>query len=174
MTAKSLELVRFEEVQRWTQWWLWSGLIPTVGIVWWLFLAQMLSWSPFPASSPTWSIVLLAVVFVLAGVLLPLLFLVGHLRAIVGDDRVIVRYFPIWTRTIALNDILDCQAVTYSPIGDYGGWGIRYGWQGWAYNVKGDRGVKLTLRKGAPLLIGSQRAEELADAINAVRRAAWN
>jgi hypothetical protein len=34
-----------------------------------------------------------------------------------------------------------------------------------AYNVRGDRGVQLVLRDGRRVLIGSQRADELAKAI---------
>jgi hypothetical protein len=55
---------------------------------------------------------------------------------------------------------------TYRPIRDYGGWGIRYGRGGKAYNVSGNRGVMLELSDGQKLLIGSQRPEELANAIN--------
>ena len=44
------------------------------------------------------------------------------------------------------------------------------GHQGWsrrkiAYNVRGDRGALLTLADGRTVLIGSQRADELAAAI---------
>jgi hypothetical protein len=37
--------------------------------------------------------------------------------------------------------------------------------KGWAYNVRGNRGVQLELANGKRILIGSQRAEELAGAI---------
>jgi hypothetical protein len=59
------------------------------------------------------------------------------------------------------------EARTYRPILEYGGWGIRYSpfGQGCAYNVSGNRGVQLELADGQRILIGSQRAEELARAI---------
>jgi hypothetical protein len=47
----------------------------------------------------------------------------------------------------------------------YGGRGIRRGRHGWAYTVSGNRGVKLILAGGEQFLIGSQRPEELAAAI---------
>jgi len=56
--------------------------------------------------------------------------------------------------------------LTYSPISDYGGWGIRYGSIGKAYNVSGNRGVQLELLNGERILIGSQKPEELAAAID--------
>ena len=59
------------------------------------------------------------------------------------------------------------EARTYRPLLEYGGWGIRYApfGKGWAYNVHGSQGVQLELTNGKRILIGSQRAEELARAI---------
>ena len=53
------------------------------------------------------------------------------------------------------------------PILEYGGWGIRYSpfGKGWAYNVRGNQGVQLELANGQRILVGSQRADELARAI---------
>ncbi len=48
---------------------------------------------------------------------------------------------------------------------EYGGWGIRYGMKGMAYNVSGNRGVQLEFETGKRLLIGSQRPEELVSQI---------
>ncbi len=51
----------------------------------------------------------------------------------------------------------------YSPITEYGGWGIRWSpHRGWAYNVGGSKGVQLGRANGKRILIGSQRADELA------------
>lgn len=40
---------------------------------------------------------------------------------------------------------------------DYGGWGIRYGRKGKAFNVFGSRGLQLEFTNGKRLLIGSQK-----------------
>ena len=66
---------------------------------------------------------------------------------------------------ISLSDITYWQARTYSPILEYGGWGLRRGASGRAYNMRGNQGVQLQLTDGTKLLIGSQRAQELANAI---------
>ena len=55
----------------------------------------------------------------------------------------------------------------YRSFREYGGHGIRYGSKGKAYTVSGDRGVQIELLNGKQLLIGSQRAEELVQAIQA-------
>jgi len=64
------------------------------------------------------------------------------------------------------DNIISCKIRTYKPIREYGGWGIRFSRKGRSYNVSGDRGVQLELTEGMLLLIGSQKAEQLADAIN--------
>ena len=46
------------------------------------------------------------------------------------------------------------------------GWGGKRG----AYNVSGDQGVELELRGGNRIMIGSQRADALAEAISAQRQ----
>jgi hypothetical protein len=72
-------------------------------------------------------------------------------------------------REIPLSEIERAEAVAYSPLKDYGGWGLRHGPAGKAYNVSGDRGVRLTLAGGHTLMTGSQRAEALAAAIRQAR-----
>jgi len=69
----------------------------------------------------------------------------------VRDDGVYFRFFPLHLsfHRIGLEEIVRFEVQTYRPIRDYGGWGIRYGWKGKAYNVSGNRGVH-SLTKSAP------------------------
>jgi len=87
----------------------------------------------------------------------------------VGEKALYIRFFPLSGRNIEYKDIKSCNVRMYLPIGEYGGWGIRFGANGRAYNVSGDKGVQLELAQEKRLLLGSQRADELADAINAIR-----
>ena len=73
--------------------------------------------------------------------------------------------FPLYRRRIALADIASAEAVTYSPIADYGGWGIKGPSGNSALNARGNRGVRLTLRDGKRLLIGSQKPGVLVEAL---------
>lgn len=90
-----------------------------------------------------------------------------RLETVVRRDAVYSRVWPLHLsfRKFAWGDMDRHEAVTYRPIRDYGGWGIRLGKEGWAYNMYGKRGVLLHLRSGKTQLIGSQRPEELAAAI---------
>ena len=89
-------------------------------------------------------------------------------RTVVTDTDLSVSFgalFPLYRRRIALADIASAEAVTYSPLAEYGGWGIRGFGSSVALNARGNRGVRLTLRDGRRVLIGSQRAGELAEAL---------
>ena len=140
----------FEEEQRFRQWWLWAILGGSCLLTLW---AGSLVHSRIPLL-----------------VNLPLLWLFYALRLETRVDatEIRIRFFPL-TRRIPLAEIQSCEARTYRPIGEYGGWGIRWGFSGMAYNVSGDRGVQLVLADGKRVLIGSQRADELAATINEAR-----
>jgi hypothetical protein len=97
-----------------------------------------------------------------------LLFLELHVT--VGEAGVQIRMLPLANRTITPAQIAHWEARTYRPIREYGGWGVRFGPRGRAYNVSGTRGVELTLDNGKRVLIGSQRSEELAAAIGRIAR----
>ena len=62
--------------------------------------------------------------------------------------------------------IHEAHAITYSPLKDYGGWGIRYGRKGKAYNVSGNKGVMLSMKDGKAIMIGSQNNKDLWNVIN--------
>jgi hypothetical protein len=76
----------------------------------------------------------------------------------VRDDVLEIRFRGLFVRrAIPLAEIRHFEARTYRPIREYGGWGVRRGSAGMAYNVSGKRGVELRLADGKSLLIGSQR-----------------
>lgn len=98
--------------------------------------------------------------------LIGFLFFFGELCVEVRDDGLYARMFPLTRQhRFPWSDIRNCEARVYRPLVEYGGWGVRYGRGGKAYNVSGNRGVQLEFRNGKRLLIGSQKAEQLADAI---------
>jgi hypothetical protein len=77
----------------------------------------------------------------------------------------VIKFHGLWpTRTIKTEDIETVEARRYS-IWDSGGWGVHLTFRGMAYNVSGNEGVFIHLRRGARVLVGSQRANELAQAI---------
>ncbi len=160
----------FEESQAFRQWWLLIPLSIAALAAWSMFLVQVVSGRGIGANpAPD---VLLWIVLAVAGVLLPGLMFSVRMRTTVDGEALTIRYRPFATRRISLADIDRWAAVTYHPILDYGGWGLRWSLKGWCYNVSGDRGVLLTLRNGKHVMVGSQRADDLAAAIGAAIGAA--
>jgi hypothetical protein len=110
--------------------------------------------------------------FVVAPILLVIIgFLITlHLTIEVEPSAIIVRLFPLTTRTIPIDEVQSAEPRTYSPVREYGGWGLRRGPSGTAYNMMGDRGVQLVLQTGERVLLGSQDADALARAIDRAKR----
>ena len=156
------------EVQGLRLWWVWAIMLLVVGVSWWAFLAQIVGGEPWGnRPAPDWVVWL---IFGLFGIISPLVLLFARLIVTVGDDAVRIRWIPFGRKTVALADIESCIARTYRPIREYGGWGVRWaGKRGTAWNAHGNRGVQLVLTNGKRLLIGSQQAEALAEAIEQAR-----
>lgn len=93
-----------------------------------------------------------------------------RLETVVRRAGLYIRCTPFhrrW-RQFAAQELSECYARTYRPILEYGGWGIRWGWKGRAYNVSGHEGVQLVLKNGKRLLVGSQRSHELETAVRSI------
>ncbi len=94
----------------------------------------------------------------------------------VRDDGIYIRFYPFdrGFRVFLWEEIESFEARSYRPILEYGGWGVRMGSDGGAYNVSGKMGLQLTFRYGLAggVLIGSQRLEELAMAVGSASKGA--
>lgn len=98
-------------------------------------------------------------------ILFMVFFFTLKLNTQVTGEGIHLRTLYVVSRLIRFNDIVSAEDVQYRPIRDYGGWGIRFSRKGMAYNMSGNHGVKLKLKNGKRVLIGSQRSAELAMAI---------
>lgn len=159
------EQILFRERQHFRQIWLWVVVLGVAAIFWSGFVAQVLLGNSF-GSKPA-SDVQLSMLFGLMGIGLPLFFYRMSLTTVVQPGELQVRFWPFVLRPvrIPLHTLRNYERITYNPIRDYGGWGIRWGMKGKAYNVSGNEGVLLHFYDKKPLLIGSQRAGELFEAV---------
>ncbi|MHC5066427.1 MAG: DUF6141 family protein [Planctomycetota bacterium] len=154
----------FEETQRFSQPWIWAILLPLMAMAWYSAYEQLARGRPVGDDpAPDWVI---WIVFGLVGVGIPLLLGLGRMRTTVGKGELLIDYLPLARKRIPLDDIVSHEACTYRPLLEFGGWGVRW-WpgRGMAYNVKGNEGVRLVLRNGKKVLVGSQRAKELDAAL---------
>jgi hypothetical protein len=66
---------------------------------------------------------------------------------------------------ILLDAAQSVRAVTFDPVRDWGGYGVRSTNRGKAYIARGNQAVELELKKGGVVLVGSQRPDELVRAL---------
>ena len=137
----------FEEDQKFRQWWLWAIMLTTL-----IFTTIITKFNIF---SVTLFFLVLALLYI------------SKLRVKVSNKVIYYQFFPFHLKAhqIRLKEIESFKSITYSPITDYGGWGIRYSFRGTAYNVSGNKGVHIELKSGKKILFGSQRSQEFEDAI---------
>ena len=140
----------YREVQRFRQWWLWTLLS---GAALLLFLAGPISWI---------GLLILGAVAVFLYSL--------RLETEVKANGIYFRMWPLHQsfRRIEWADIKHYEAKTYNPIREFGGWGIRWTPGKVAYNVSGNQGIWIQRASERSILIGSQRVEEFADALDEV------
>lgn len=149
----------FNESQRFNQRWLWILLI--VSIV--LFLLGLIYGYSKGESPDVWGVVFGLVTMILVVVL----FLRLRLETRVDQYAIQFRYPPFinqW-RKIDRETIQSAHVEKYSPW-TYGGWGIRYSGNGWAYNVRGNTGIIIKKKNGRQLLIGTQQPLKAKEAVS--------
>ena len=91
-----------------------------------------------------------------------LLFIVARLVTEVDENEIRIKFFPIifWWKRYPWTDIESVTVVEYDSLDEFWGWGIRYNFETWAYNVKGNHGIRIKLKDGEQVLIGTQKPEE--------------
>lgn len=89
----------------------------------------------------------------------------AKLMTVINKEGVSFLFSPFHRkfRVIEWNEIENFEVVTYRPLLEYGGWGIRFGFKGRAFNVAGNKGLQLTLKNGRRILIGTQKEAELKE-----------
>jgi len=161
-----MENVYFKEVQKFRQPWLWIIMALTVLVTVGPFLTAVVA-KPGLLLDIGFLITCFFTLLIVLGVIA--LLLVCKLTTEIGRDGIDYRFFPfhLTGRRIEWKDVEKGYVRKYRPVTEYGGWGIRIGiWRhGRAYNVSGDVGLQLELKNGKKILFGTQRPEELDNAL---------
>ena len=153
----------FKEEQRFRQVWLmvllgFSLLVP-VGLI----INEYIKYN----TSMTTNEFLGSLIGIIASVLLIFIF---KLSTRIDEKGIHYQFFPFHfsMKTLLWSEITKAEVRTYDPIGEYGGWGLRYSFnkkKGNAVNVSGDIGIQLTLKNGKKLLIGTQKKEAVSSVL---------
>jgi len=161
------------EDQRWIYWekqapW-WANLLSVSTAIVTLAAAVVLVVGPHP-DSPWFGLVPVVLVATAVATLL----VYGGLRVLVTPERLEVR-LGVWGVPLGkfrLADLTEVVVHSFSPLADFGGYGIRFNREMKAYFLQGNRGVKVRTRAGKQYLIGSDHPERLAAVLEqAVARA---
>lgn len=144
----------FYEIQRFRQWWLWLIILFVLGF------SAYNSISNAEFFSTTELIISLAI-----PILIFFLFFIIKLETKIDALGIRVRLFPFHFqfKYFPWKSIEKAYIREYSPLMDYGGWGLRivsFG-RGKAYTVSGDLGLQLVFKDGKKLLIGTQKWVEI-------------
>ena len=91
------------------------------------------------------------------------LFALMYLETKVDESGIFIRFFPFLNKHWTWAEIQSYELISYSPIGDFGGWGIRMSGRTTAYTVGGNHGLELKLNNGKRVVIGTQRPEALQE-----------
>jgi hypothetical protein len=162
------EEVLFSERQRFDQWWLWLIMV-AAGALSGFGLVQQLTDENTNNGDLSTSLLVGCVAVLLPSALLLLI----RLDTVIKQDGLYVRFFPLHLRFkhFSWASIGQIQVRQYSPLAEYGGWGIRFGMNaGKAYNISGNQGIQLLLNNGSKLLIGTKRPEEVKQVLEKLSR----
>lgn len=146
----------FKETQKFRQIWIWAILFGATAIsIWGIFFTE--------SSKPTegWEKA------VPLGVLLLVnsLFLSLKLKTRIDSESLSFSYYPfIRERKYKFKEIQSMELIEYNSLLKYGGWGIRYNWDSWAYNTGGRFGI-IVKTKDKKFLLGTHKPEEVTKAL---------
>lgn len=162
--------MNFKEVQYFRQWWVWVIMIGINIAYLWGVYQQLIGNSSFGGDEPLKVKELVFSLVILESVTVLFYFL--HLRTTITNEGVYIRFFPFHFREkfYPWETIKSAQVRNYSPISEYGGWGIRGFGKNRAYNITGKVGLQLELTSGKRILIGTQLGNEINECLKSFKR----
>jgi hypothetical protein len=158
MEAKNTkgEALLFSEKQRFSQWWLWLLLFVVDAFV--LFHIYKQVSDNIQRNVEPW--IAFGIVFAITILIYSI-----RLETRITKDGIYVRFFPFHLKFqyYSWPSMSKAFVRKYRPIGEYGGWGIRFSinGNGRAFNVSGNIGLQLDFLNNKRLLIGTNKADEL-------------
>lgn len=105
-------------------------------------------------SSAIWTVVIVNAIVLLT-------FFLHELRTRIDDKGIHIHFFPWIKRNYSWEDIAKTEFIRY---GFVGGWGIRWGTNhGTVYNIRGKEGLKIWLKNGKTVVMGTSQPERLRE-----------
>ena len=88
------------------------------------------------------------------------------------DDHILIAFGPVHLvrKHIHFSEIEAVRSLTYRPLIEFGGWGIKWRPGRTAWTIRGCQAVAVTLKSGRQIYVGSEHPQRLAGAIQAAMR----
>lgn len=145
----------FYENQKFRQWWIWLPLLLIAALIAYLFINQILLGKTI-GSKPASDVEILFILLI--PVMLIALFYLLELKTTISETSLKFQFRPFVTKKMEWKEIERISIINYPFVG----YGIRLGTKfGTVYNMKGNEGMYIEMKKGKNYLLGTQKKEEL-------------
>ena len=146
--------MKFSEIQR-----IPRGFSYTILII--MILVDSLAVTIAPPSEKLVAMIVTMLPLILVSVLL----IAVSMETKIENNQLSIKTLFFIKSTIPLNNIISSEVITYRPLRDFGGFGVRYAQGGVMYNMHGKQAVKLTLKDNKIIYIGTQKPQDLLQSI---------
>ncbi|KQC29623.1 DUF6141 family protein [Flagellimonas eckloniae] len=158
----------FTEIQRFNQWWMQLINFSVLGILVFFFYRWYVLGKAVDKVKPDdfygQAVVSGSLIFAFA------LIYLFSLRTKIDENGIHYRFIPFHLnfKKISWYNVQECYIREYSPISEYGGWGIKIvpSKNSKAYTTKGTMGIQVVLKNGENILVGTQKSDEAQNIIN--------
>lgn len=143
---------------------MWIIIIGIAVFIWYTTYQQIVLGNPIGNNPAPDSVMI--ILWLVIGIGFPFALYAMKLIIKIDSESFNYRLFPLHIRmhSYRLADIESMETVTYRPILDFGGWGIRWGRKGKGYIISGKKGIKVHFRTGRPVYFSSDEPEEVVKA----------
>jgi len=97
--------------------------------------------------------------------------IISRMDTVIGANGILVVYKPFLSDSVFIpwTEVDSGYIRKYKPLREYGGWGVRNGKAGKAYNISGKDGLQLILKDGTKLLLGTHHPDQVEKAITTAK-----
>lgn len=148
---------------------IWLITVAVAGYIWFATYHQIILGNP--AGTKPAPDLLLVFIWIVFGILFPLAVYKARLSLKIDSKNFTYKFFPLHlnTHSYPVQQIQNIEPVHIRPILHFGGWGIRFGFKGKGYIMKGGKGVKVSFKSGRPIYFSANDADSIVESFQKAR-----